>query len=344
MIPEMDDRHLPFRLGSVLRVPSYAYPAWGLAEGNYHRESEQAYDVEFVEGSPRWMQYVSDASVRAGLGDFPQRLRAENARVVASLIQETAGLVTILDVGAGAGHSAREIHRALDGNARDRARYTLLDGARHRLDAAEALLQEEGITDYAIELANDTQIAERFEEGAFAVATSVAGVHAHAYLEPTFSQVAYVVRPGGFFVTADWHNSMWEHPRRVYQFLMGLEWDTKKQDMDAFRRAFPRYAREPGQTLGHDENANEMIRRFWTGWAEVRREAVAAHGFRKADEMYLLEGHRPVERYLQEMEQAGFQLDTIATRRLVRDQVMNGNPHQVLPDSRLLMVTVGQKP
>ena len=97
----IDDSRMPVLLGSALKVPGYAYPAWGIPAGFYRKTSDDLYAVEWEGGSPRQMQYVIDAITRTGLGNFSQMLRNSNAAVVSHLVQQTDGRVSYLEPGAG---------------------------------------------------------------------------------------------------------------------------------------------------------------------------------------------------------------------------------------------------
>ena len=136
---------------------------------------------------------------------------------------------------------------------------------------------------------------------------------------------------------------MWEHPARVYEFLKKLEWPTKKEDIERFVRAYPNSISNPPSLTPADYNANLMIKGFWAAFGEVRKEMIAKGEFEERDDIWILEGHRPVEQYMMEMQRAGYSLDTHLIRDLQNQGAIRSNPHQILPDSRLLMVTIGQK-
>jgi hypothetical protein len=161
-------------------------------------------------------------------------------------------------------------------------------------------------------------------------------VHHHSSLN--FDKFYKALVPGGFIILADLHNNMFEHPNRIYSFLSTLEWETKAQDLAAFRAKFPKAAEQAPVLTPPAHKADELIYANRRGWAQVRTEAIKRGEFDNNDDLHLLEAHIPVEKYTEALESAGFSTD-------IRDLegIMASNPLQLLPDASLLMVTAGRK-
>lgn len=124
-----------------------------------------------------------------------------------------------------------------------------------------------------------------------------------------------------------------------YNYLKNeFEWPTKDTDLAEFCRVFPKALETIPSVKGPEAEANLMIRRFWKGWEQIRREAVERGDFRLEDDILMLEGHRPVVQYVREMQNAGFRVNTDYL-----NITMVINPWPVIPTSGLLYVTVGQK-
>ncbi|HDD72716.1 MAG TPA: hypothetical protein ENG00_01335, partial [Candidatus Aenigmarchaeota archaeon] len=124
----IDDSRMPVRLGSALRVPSYAYKNWGIPEGKFRRESDEEYVIEWKAGSPRQMQYVIDAITRTGLGNYSQILRDANAKLVAAAVKRFPEKVYILEPGFGV--STVNMFDALDEDDKNRVYITGLEPSR----------------------------------------------------------------------------------------------------------------------------------------------------------------------------------------------------------------------
>ena len=356
----------PVVLGSALRVPSYAYKYWGIKPGEFRKESEAAYAVEFVEASSDWIGYVSAAANEAGLGDAAQMLRDRTARLVAYIANlmrrkiDPNKPIKILDVGSGDGLSAAKLLEGLPENVFP-IELTLLDGAKFRLDAAKDTIKNKlkeykclsklEKTKITTVKATDLEIIDKLGTEQFHIAMSVAGVHAHAYLDEPFRQIAESLKPSGMFITGDWHNSMWEHPSTVYDFFNSFDeadWPEKEEFLKTFCEAYPE-AKSPFPYISDYKDpehikehrlAREQIKKFWKAWAKIRKEAIAEGKLNPKDEMILLEGHRPGHHYAEEMERAGLKIDI----PILRDYFRRNNPYGAIPNSRLHMITYGQKP
>jgi SAM-dependent methyltransferase len=300
----IDDSRIPVILGSALKVPSYAYPNWGIPEGHYRPESDDLYSVEWEGGSKRQMEYVVEAIKRTGLGNFSQMLRDGNAEKVSHIVQEKRGKVNYLEPGAGV--STINVYKKLleDGVDIERVFTTMMEPSADRLEGAAGELEKIGLK------RNKNFVVYRGKKDTDALALvgprsqdiigTVAQMHHHAYLDVPMITLALTLKKDGYLVCADWHNSMWEHPNRVYEFLKNdFDWETKNKDLAAFRRMFPKATETAPALEGSEEMANKMIRSFWrNGWAEVRKEAIEKGEFQPCDDILMLEGHRPVGRYM----------------------------------------------
>ncbi len=329
---DIDDSRMPLRLGSALRVPSYAYRNWGITGGDAELRSlsDEAYRIEWEAGSPRQMQYVTDAIVRAGYADFPQMLRNANAAAISKLAKLTEGKLRILDIGAG--KSTVAIFDRLDSNDKDRVELTLLEPSAERLEAAASDLEKRGLArnkGYVALQGRDLDIPWLIEPASMHIASYVAALHHHAYYDRPLQNVCAALAEHGSLVVSDWHNPMWEHPNRVYKFLQTLEWDTKEKDLRAFVQQFPNASN--GTLFAGSRNESQAMRQiqhFWSGWMEVRKEAAERGELDPRDDILVLEGHRPFASQNREMARAGFMLK---------------EKRQLLDGSELLMLGLYEK-
>lgn len=342
----IDDSRMPLRLGSALRVPSYAYEDWGITPGRYRKESEEEYETEWKGGSTRQIQYVIEAIKRTGLGNYSQILRDANAKLVASAAKRYDGKIKILEPGFG--ESTVNLFDALDEDDKDRVYITGIEPSEERCEAAAAKLEKRGLKadiDFEFHVDINNHMLEYVGPESQNIICYVATFHHHSYIDTPLAVAYSALIPGGIITSSDWHNSMWEHPKRVYEFLKAFEWKTKGEDLEAFVKMFPK-AVEPVHRLNpFNETANEQIRKFWRdGWLPVRKEAIERNGFDYRDEILMFEAHRPVERCRDEMFLAGFDLYAPFIEELYEEVGFGGNPHQILDDSRILMTISGQKP
>jgi len=334
---EMDDSRMPVRLGSPLRVPDYAYPNWGLEPGSYREESDGAYSTEWEGGSPRQMEYVIEALKAAGMANFSQMLRDKTAEFVRDYIAGRRKKIKLLDVGAGV--STVDIWDAIDDDDKNRVTIYMLEPSEERVESAAQKLVGKGMKrkgrgkNLVVNVGRDMDIPDLFKPRTFDVITGVAVFHHHAYMDEPVKRMGEALKKGGYFVSADWHNSMWEQPSRVYSFLVGLDpeefdWPTKEEDLEAFRHAYP--LTETNEWAGSIRYAvaNGQIGKFWEGWAKARQAAIQRGEFDEKDDILMLEGHRPRMHYIEYMRGAGIELADVMP---------------LLPNSELLLFMTGMK-
>ncbi len=352
----LDDSQMPVRLGSALKVPSYAYPNWGVegSEDLLRAESDRGYEVEWLGldgkgGSAQQMKYVVEAITSTGLGNYSQMLRDKGAQVVSWLVRNGNIPERVNYLESGAGVSTEFVVKQLvaDGVDLDRVFLTLVEPGKGRIDGTAAKLESvyglKRDKNFRVIVGRDLDIPQHIEAGSQHIALAVAVHHHHAYLDTPTEAVAGALAHGGLFITADWHNSMWEHPNRVYKYLQEqFNWSTKETDLAEFARRLPK-ALEPALEDPLNEASNVDIRKFWKGWEAVRTREIAKGDFNPNDDILMLEGHRPVERYVEAFERAGLLVDGAAIEGLGEIGIVS-NPHKVLDtESRILMVTVGEK-
>ena len=342
---QTDDSEMPLRLGNAVRVPSHAYNSWGIPEGMFVSESDAQYPIEWKGGGTKQMDHVIESLEKAGMENYSQYLRNANAKVVAAAVKRFEGKVNILEPGFG--ESTVNMFDALHGNDKDRIYITGIEPSVERGEKAAAKLEERGLKrykDFEVHADIDNHILHYVNPGSQHIICSVASIHHHAYLDRPFQVIHTAMSPEGIFTISDWHNSMWEHPNRVYEFLKTMNWETKREDLEAFQEKFPK-ATEPAPVLDPlDENSNKEIRKFWRdGWVPVRKEAIERDEFNPEDDILMLEGHRLVERYQEQLEECGFKTETPLINELYKEIGFTTNPQQHNDDNRILMTITGQK-
>ncbi len=348
----------PFIFGSALRVPSGAYPAWGItgpAEALYPLSLTQ-YQVEFGDTSPSWMETVVEAANKGGIGNRPQMLRdtvGKAAAMLTSQFLKKQHYVNVTDVGCGAGASLSaylaELEK-IDTSYLELVNLTAVDLSGQSLLRAIDSLRQKGFVNgenLRVVHSRDLDMPQHIEPATQDIVINVAGIHAHAYLGAPMAAISQILRDGGYFVSGDWHHGRWLHPSHTYALLdetepAHFEWKNKGEFMDEFLRTFPN-ARERvdlSSTDTADARAIEEIGRYWIdGWAKVRLEKIKEGSLRPSDEQIVAEGHRPVEEYVRIGEAYGLE----KSDAVVTDGIMNKNPQQVVPGTNLNMLLVLRK-
>lgn len=352
---KIDDSKMPLRLGSALRVPSYAYPNWGILLGAYRIESDTAYTIEWQGGSPKQMDYVIEALSEAGVGNNSQILRDSCARVVAARVRnltkhDRVKKIHYMDVGAGV--STVNAFDAIDDKYKDNVFITLVEPSKKRVEFAAEELTKRGLArnkDFRLVVAPDQHMLAFVEPESQDIISYVASIHHHSYLDTPIKTAAAVMKKKGTLIISDWYNPEWEHPRRVYEALRDdfdadeFNWTTKDRDLAAFASAYPKALKEAPELSPLNRASYMQIRRFWKGWARVRKRAIETGEFDENDDILMLEAHRPVERQNEIIKSAGLVINPKYMEDQEGNNVVRDNPNQLLDDSRLLMTTVAYK-
>lgn len=334
-----DESLMPMRMGSPFRTPFHSLGNWGLQPLPEQRVVE-LYQLEWENGDAGQLGLVTQASVKAGFGDYPEILRMATGQVVGEHLKNQPSIepISILDLGAGPGRSSLAVYRSLPENLKEWAELILLDPSAGSLQDAKGFFNGE-IKNYRTVHGTDLQIPYFFEDESVDVITAVASIHHHSKIPSTTYYDA--LKPGGIMVLADWHNSVWEHPASVMEFLEQFDWSKKKQGLANWQEAYPK-AKQPALAPKDpfDQQANSDIKGFWGGYNLILKE----RGELGNNAIWPLEGHRPVGRYIEELQAVGFSTNTPDIHRLISSGAISSNPHRLLPNSSLLQITVAQKP
>lgn len=348
----------PFILGSFLRFPSISYPKWGVFgdDNVLYERSLTTYQDEFAETSPAWMESVVEAAKRGGIENRPQMLRDKVGRTAAILTEKMLkdrGKVHVLDIGCGAGGSLLAYVKELQSKVPDYAERVVVTGvdfSRGSLWKAEDDLEAKGLVSGSslyIVHSRDVDMLSHVEEASQDIVINVAGIHANAFLEKPMRSIAGVLKPGGYFVSGDWHHRRWLEPSLVYAMFdrvdpSEFDWKNKGAFMDEFKKMVPAAAEKIDLSSWDpaDIKAVEEIENYWMkGWASVRREKIKAGVLKPTDEQIMSEGHVPVEHYVKYARACGMELD----KQCVENGILDGNPFQVVPGTNLNMVAVFRK-
>lgn len=334
----LDESMMPMRMGDRHRVADIFYGPWGLVY-NGEAEADAAYHAEWKAGNEGQLGLVKQASIEAGLGNYSDLLNDRTAEAVAHLLirERSDSALRIIDIGSGPGTTVLATYEALPDHLKRVAEFVLIDPSEGSLMSAQKVLTEKGIK-YEIHKGSDSEVLGTIPEGSFDVLTGVASIHHHARIP--FDEYRRVLREGGFAVFGDWHNSMWRSPASVFHdFLMRMDWPRREEGLAEWLRVYPQAAEIPVPPQDPlDRRANDDIARFWQAYQKIQNATAPG-----ANAIWPLEGHSPVKRYVEDMQKAGFSLNTYAIDRVLIAGIAKDNPHQIRPDSSLLQLTIGQK-
>lgn len=318
-----DESLMPIIMGSPYRIPSYAYENYGIGPYADETLALRTYKEEWASGTEAQNALIVEATQEAGFANFNGLLQQTAAKAVAEIIErESLSSPVMADVGAGAGASAVAIIKAVPDRIKRGMTMLLVDPAKEKLQVAEHMMQEQEVR-YEILVGTDIEILSGLDPGSVDILTGVASVHHHARIP--FASYARVLKKDGFTIFADWHQDIWEHPARVFEFLKRFDWPKKEEGLANWIAVYPQALNnaDAGITLApKDLVAREQITRFWLAYQNIADRANLG-----INAIWPLEGHRPVRKYVDGMQEAGFYTEP---------------PHQLLADSSLLQVVTGQ--
>jgi len=320
-IPEFDDSSFPIGVGSPLRAPKSSWHNWGIV---YAQNEESAVvdmsEAEFrklLRDAEKRMKDISAAATAGCFGDYPKMINDAAAGVVADSISSTKSRLKLLDIGAGSGNTSYTLANRLQKSDLDRIEFYLSDPEGSGREYAEKRLA--GLK-HSFTTCSDTEYSRIFDEETFDIAISVASFNNHSDLIRPFRSVHKILKKGGLLVIADWHSPLPGHPKYVREFLDMFSWETKNDDMHRFTATYPKSEDDLPPLSAGDNQAKESMKSFWVSYMQRNPD-------RK--KKGILKGHRPVEMYVSDLKNNGYEVEY--------------DPIQVLPNSRLLMVTVARK-
>ncbi len=335
------ETYLPLEFGSAARTPDYAHEAWGIVtpdEPTVVRLYQEEWETL---GNERKLQSVSQASLEAGFDNYPELLRQKTAEVAGALVRDydPGGAFRLLDIGCGPGLSTLAVYQALPSHLQKMAEIVLVEPSETSLLIAATALEKHGAKSIVLVKGVDLDLDAYIEDGSVDLITATASIHHHAKIP--FEKYKNAQKQGGFTVIGDWHNSVWEHPYRAYELLRRFPPTPYREVMlQKWLEWYPNAQKQiPEPENPADRKANQDIMNLWLAYERLLRE----HEEFGRNAIWPLEGHRSVERYVNDMRAVGFETDSPEISQLVDEGIMTANPYLLLPDSRLLMVTVGQK-
>lgn len=364
IISEIIDRYepkgnFPVRLGSALRVPSYAYRNWGIEgpEEVLRAYSDAAYQIEWKEGTPKQMEYVIEAAETAALGNCSAMLRDMQAKTIHSilLLPKMKKKRRVNYTEPGAGGSTVVLYQYLKDQGYDVQRIfsTLIEPSATRLRATAEKLEKMGLKegkDFMCIEGKDSEIPLYVKNGSQDIVAANATIHHHAYQDRIFKIINDSLNEDGFLGIFDWYEGLCDHPARVYQALREhkfkdpIKWETKEEDLKRFVMMFPKSLEIPPFSSPENEMATRMITTYWLdGWAVARAKAIEAGTFDTRDDILMLEAHGLPEAQTAVLIQNGFTTSRDSTKSVIEAAGYNGNPHRILTRETMIKLGMDKK-
>jgi predicted O-methyltransferase YrrM len=227
-VREIDDltSWSPVPLGSILRATSYSYRNWGIGItpeniGWLYGASQEAYSVEWKDTDPSLNALVGKASENAGLGDVNATMNALIGGYASASAHSKNGIISVLDVGAGAGATSMAMLSALGGTIVPNIKLTLIEPSSSRTKAALDAIRK--INTAAANIAvvynlTETEALRQIKPGSIDMAITNAAIH-HNSFNFHLGAMSKTLKPNAPLISGDWYDGLSEKPERVYWLL-----------------------------------------------------------------------------------------------------------------------------
>lgn len=341
----VDQKLMPIIFAPAIRLSSEFADAWDLPDSvSLDDAADELYFSEWQVGGKKQHEYVGEAAVKAGLGNYSAAMRTWGARVAANIIMDSSKPTNVIDIGAGDGSSAEDVYKIVRNPGR--LFMTMIEPSGKKCQLIDDKMKNRGLTrdsDYSIINARDIDALDYLDTDSQDLALQVAAVHHHRSRKKSFGCASTFVKKGGIYVSVDWHSRLWMAPAVVYNYLLReMKWPEKERCMAVFVDAYPG-AKDALPRFGHYSLEElKVFSRYWQAWNEKRQEMIADGSFDYSDDFFAMEGHCPIEVYIRELKEAGFEQDTPRIIKLVDDGVIKANPEQIIPNHNLAQGLVSQ--
>jgi SAM-dependent methyltransferase len=335
------------RTGSILRVPSSAYPKWGIrvtsenkaklaAQAEWFRrkdyaEREDIPEVDKIEKSKHSASTRGTMAVTIG------------AMTKEALREASGPVLRVCNIAANTGEAAVALASAIhmDPTTREileRTFFHLVDYSAKKLEIAKRNL-ERYVPAQRIELhpQGDCQF---FDDNTrtFNAVFCLGHFHKKPFLD-VLAQIHRSLVDGGVLVSGDWHSSICDQPHTMYQTLRMMGVDKRRLGM--FENLMGNLMKPREDWLSDEER--EAVRQHQQMWIDL----VAQSGSRIAEikgqpRFYIGGAFRTTKRTMWEIERRGFVVSTDEIRRIFPRMQMH-SPRRMVRGADSATVMMGVK-
>ncbi len=341
---------LPFRTGSILRVPSASYRRWGIEITDENRkelsqladwfrekdyvEREQNREIEKIEKSSH------SVSIRARMAKFIGDMTKEILRSVDDGKQE----IRICNLGASTGQVAVAVAAALNRDSRtsemlERTTFHLVDYSGRKLDIAKKNLEMYRPGQIRQHAVRDNEF---FNESAleFDAVVCLGHLHKKPFLD-VLSKIHKALVQKGVVVSGDWHSSLCDEPFFMYQMLEMM--GTERRRLDMFRELMGSLL-SPSKVAGLCDEEKAAVREHQLMWLKLINESRDRLAKMPTEPRFYIGGaFRTTKTTLREFEEHGFDVDYGAIRKAFPNINTHAVPKPMIRGTDRATVMIGLK-
>lgn len=341
---------LPFRTGSILRVPSSAYANWGIQITDENRrelsqmadffrekdvvERERNQDLEKIEKSSH------SVSIRARMAKIIGDMTKEVLRTTDDGKRE----FRICNLGASTGQVAIAVAAAMSRDSRTaeilgRTTFHLVDYSGRKLDIAKKGLEMYRPGQIRTEAKRDSEF---FNESGleFDAVVCLGHLHKKPFLDVLRKIHASLVNRG-VLVSGDWHSSLCDEPYFMYQLLEMM--GTEKRRLDMFRELMGTLLK-PATASGLCEEERAAVMQHQEMWVQLITDSRGRLAKMPSDpRLYLGGAFRTTKTTMREFEEHGFEVDYGAIRKAFPNINTHAVPKPMIRNTDRATVMIGLK-
>jgi hypothetical protein len=339
---------LPFRTGSVLRVPSASYHRWGIGITDENRceisqladwfrekdyvEREHNQEIEKIEKSSH------SASIRGRMAKFIGDMTKEILRSVDDGKRE----LRICNLGASTGQVAIAVAAAMSRDSRTsdtlrRTTFHLVDYSGRKLDIARKGLDMYKPGQIRQHPMRDNEF---FVENAlkFDAVVCLGHLHKKPFLD-ILSRVHSALVDKGVIVSGDWHSSLCDEPFFMYQMLEMM--GTERRRLDIFRELFGTLL-SPTTVRGLCDEERTAVREHQLMWLKLITDSRDRLVKMPTQPRFYIGGaFRTTETTMQEFKDHGFEVDYQAIRKAFPNMNTHAVPKPMIRGTDRATVMIG---
>ncbi len=345
--------NLIIRPGSIVKVASEAYEAWGvkLTEKNYEwlkKQAESFYIKNLLVGAPYFKAEQMDRLVTTEFRDSVEDEMAQAigniAKEILKVLDDGKRLFKICDIGA---HTGR-VTTTLIGILRDcyekvidRCKFYLIETSPEKMEHAHANLKMYGIKNYSLVVENDEPYLSEKPDETFDLVLSLSYFH-HKPFPDYLREIRRTLKADGALIIGDWHSPLSQHPIHIYDLLKRL--DAPDEILYNFAEYFRLNLLEEDDIIGRlnegEKKALEAHKEHWVEVAEIMRKKEWRG---KRPRLWLLDAKDTSAQRIKKLNDAGFETDLDKIKTAFPSAKLRELPRRILKDSDFAVVTTAIK-
>jgi len=345
--------NLIIRPGSITKVTSEAYWAWGIKLTEKNREwlkkhAETFYIKNLLVGAPYFKAERMDRLVttpfRALVEDEMARAMGNIAKEILKALDDGKRLFKICDIGAHTGGVTTTligILRDCYEKVIDRCKFYLVETSPEKMKHAGDNLEMFGVKNRSLAIENDEPYLAEKPDKTFDIVLSLSYFH-HKPFSDHLKEIRRTLKDDGALIIGDWHSPLSQHPIHIYDLLKQL--DAPDEILDSFVKYFRLDLLEEEKVINSlsqaEQKALEDHKEHWLEVADIMRRKEWRG---KRPRLWLLDAKDTSAQRIKKLNDAGFETDLDKIKSAFPAAKLRELPRRILKNSDFAVVMAAIK-